>query len=211
MEATRARAGLVTTMMSLLSHRVSLVALVLALTGCSANDAPSKNAANRNTNAALAPPPENTEPTSMAKKSSLDSYVSLASLDKDQLIGRLDAGPQHLREGAAYEKATGLTELYKPDASPARFYFRDEKLVVIYLSDRGVLDQLDEATLESELGAPAGSLRSRAGKHSELRVYPEKGIAFSSGDELDFIEIFPPTTLDGYKSAIYSEPGPFIK
>lgn len=197
--------------MMLLSHRISRVVLVLAVAGCSGNGASAKSAAAPDTTAAPAPPPENTEPTSMTQKSSLDTYVSLVSLDKDQLIARLGAQPEHLREGAAYEKARGLTEIYKPDANPARFYFRNEKLVVIYLSDRGVLDQLDEATLESELGAPADSLRSRAGKHSELRVYPDKGIAFSSGDELDFIEFFPPTTLDGYKSAIYSEPGPFIK
>lgn len=147
----------------------------------------------------------------MTQTSSLDSYVALASLDKDQLIARLGARSEHLREGAAYEKATGLTEIYKPDANPARFYFRGDQLVVIYLSDRGVLDQLDGGKLEAELGAPADSLRSRAGKRSELLVYPDKGIAVSMGDELDFIEIFPPTTLDAYQSAIYSEPGPFIK
>lgn len=144
-------------------------------------------------------------------QSMLDSYVALASLDKDQLIERLGARPEHIRDDATYEKATGLTEIYNPQASPARFYVRGDQLVVIYLSDREVLGQLDEDALVAELGQPAEELRSRAGKHSELRVYPDKGIAMSVGDEIEFLEIFPPATLDQYKSTIYVDPGPFIK
>ena len=37
-------------------------------------------------------------------------------------------------------------------------------------------------------------------------------MAFSAdGDEVEFLEVFPPTTLERYESEIYREPGPFVE
>ena len=70
----------------------------------------------------------------------------------------------------------------------------------------------DPDALERELGPPAATLRSRTGADSQLRVYPERGVAYATdGSSVEILEVFPPTTLDRYQAEIYEDPGEFIR
>jgi hypothetical protein len=56
-------------------------------------------------------------------------------------------------------------------------------------------------------------MRSRAGKHSTMHVWPERGLAASVDEEdgrLEFVEVFEPTSLEEYLDGIYEEPAPHL-
>jgi hypothetical protein len=184
--------------------------------GCSADTAPKKSDTPVKPTPSSAnqehPPSGEVAPTMTDTVSVLGRYTALRGLDRPAIIDKLEAKPEHIREHAAYERLSDVTEVHQPAADPARFFFQGDKLVMIYLGDRTLLGTLTEDQLKAELGGgPGESLMSRAGKQSEMLVYPDKGVAFSIGDEIDFLEIFPPCTLAEYQANIYSEPGPFYK
>jgi hypothetical protein len=61
-------------------------------------------------------------------------------------------------------------------------------------------------------GSDGETLRSRQGKSALMHVVADKGIAWSEDDgEVGFVELFPPTTLNGYQKTIYREPPKFIR
>lgn len=145
--------------------------------------------------------------------SDLDALLGLRSMRKNEFIARYSIRPESVREGAAYEGLRDVTEIHQKDVSPARFFFRGDKLVMIYLGDRSALQAYSEAALMKRLGGAkqAIELRSRAGKTSNQYLFPAQGVAFSAGEDVEFLEVFPPMTESEYRQAIYREPGPFIK
>jgi hypothetical protein len=140
--------------------------------------------------------------------SSLGELLSLRDLTLEQATERLGLADDELEHGLRYEGLSDLTFAHKPGAHPGYFYFRDGDLVMLYVEDSG----LDVETLRTELGEPDLTLRSRAGKGYAHRVYPERGVAYSSkGGDLAFVEVFPPTSAQRYEQEIYEDPGEFIR
>jgi hypothetical protein len=55
-------------------------------------------------------------------------------------------------------------------------------------------------------------LRSRQGKRAMIELDAQRGVAFSrDDDEVGFVEMFPPTTVEDYRERIWFDPGDFIK
>ncbi len=108
-------------------------------------------------------------------------------------------------------RLTGLTRFRNWDAHPGQVYFRDGQFVLFYVEDVS-REVLSPKWLREYLGKPAAVLPSRAGKDHQQYVYPQKGVAFSAdADAVSFLEIFPPTSLEEYKSQFYWDPGAFTK
>ena len=94
--------------------------------------------------------------------------------------------------------------------SPGSLYRGDDQQM-LYVP-RSALTDADLGELRSELGEPAATLSSRTGEDSTLYVYPKRGVAFATdGENVEILELFPPTTLDAYQSGIYQDPGEFIR
>lgn len=141
----------------------------------------------------------------------LDSFIAFRNLSMDEIRIRLSISEENIESNVSYEKLTQLTK-YNSNEHIGHFYFREGKLVILYIGKNEKLEQLDPKTLQEKLGEQGIRLRSRAGKKFNHYVYPAKGVAFSADSHsVRFIEIFPPTSLEEYKAKIYDEPQPFIK
>lgn len=142
----------------------------------------------------------------------LSPLLTFRHLSRDELVRRLRIKPVHIDEDRAYERLTGVAHLHNPEVSPAHFYADDTRIVMIYVSDQSILSETTSRTLTDALGDSDAVLRSRQCKRCNLHVYPNRGIAFSSdGDDIGFLEIFQPMTLEEYKQTIYREPPNFTK
>jgi hypothetical protein len=142
----------------------------------------------------------------------LAQLQALLGTDQQAFIDRFGIQPEHIRSDAAYEGLKDVTEIHRPDHAelgPARFFFRDGRLALIYLSDPAAIPAPEIDAIKSDPSAKGTVLRSRAGKTSNLHVYAEKGVAISMGKQIDFIELFQPTTPQQYEQAIYVPIGPF--
>jgi hypothetical protein len=137
---------------------------------------------------------------------------ALIGTDQQAFIERFGIPPEHIRSPAAYEHMKDVTEIYDPeqrDLGPARFYFRNGRLVVIYLADASTIEEREIDAFKRDPADEGTVLRSRAGKTSNLHVYADKGLAVSVDREIDFIEIFQPMTQQEYEQTIYVAPGSF--
>ena len=56
--------------------------------------------------------------------------------------------------------------------------------------------------------APAAPIQQSVGNHAVAGLTAR---APTSLDRVEILELFPPTTLDGYRSGIYKDPGEFIR
>lgn len=140
--------------------------------------------------------------------SRLGELLELRELTLDDAAERFGLSDDDLDRGLRYEGLSELTLAHKPAAHPGYFYFDDGRLAMLYVEAPGI----DAAALQAELGDPEATLRSRAGKGYVQRVYPERGIAYSSkGDHVAFVEVFPPTSLERYEREIYEDPGEFTR
>jgi hypothetical protein len=140
------------------------------------------------------------------------SLLALRDLSRSQVREAL--APAQVDEHVAYQKLAAVDAVSNSARWPGRFYFRGDKLVMVYLgsSSKGFLDGLDEKKITAELGGPGHGLRSRAGKTSNQHVYPDRGFAYSEENgKLDFVEVFPPMTLPQYLDTIYTPVGPFTR
>jgi hypothetical protein len=111
-------------------------------------------------------------------------------------------------EDVAYERVQGVDRVSTPEA---HFFFDGDRLRVVYISDASFGD-VPAAPLVDELGR-GEVLRSRSGKHSTMHAWPERGLAASVDEEegrLEFVEVFPPMSLDEYLAGIYEEPAPHL-
>ncbi|WP_413262550.1 hypothetical protein [Floridanema flaviceps] len=142
----------------------------------------------------------------------LNDLLAFTNLSKEEIRTRLSIAEENIEHNVKYEKLAQLTRFHNSNAHAGYFYFRDGKLVMLYIGKNELLEKLDPKTLQDKLGEEGIRLRSRAGKKFNHYVYPAKGVAFSADNQsVRFIEIFPPTTLEEYKAEIYEEPQPFIK
>lgn len=139
----------------------------------------------------------------------LADLLALRELSRDELQARfpaLETDPK-----VRYEGIEHVDRLHDPAAFPGHFYFRGDKLQMLYVP-RTALADTDLGALRSELGEPAVTLSSRTGEDSSLLVYPERGVAFATdGEKVEILEVFPPTTRKAYEAGIYDPPGEFIR
>jgi hypothetical protein len=128
----------------------------------------------------------------------LDEFTWLNEISADQIHG--DVG---------YEKITDATRVDRDENES--FFFKDGKLKLIYISNDALINKLwNELKLTS--AAPEETVRSRAGKTSNQLVFASQGLTVSiTKDEVDFVEIYFPCTVEEYLENIYREPGKFIR
>ncbi|WP_211236752.1 hypothetical protein [Sporocytophaga myxococcoides] len=135
----------------------------------------------------------------------MEELLKYKGYDYSSLIEKFGIKDSEIDKNVSYIKLQGLSRVNKPDALPGYFYFDGNKLVMIYISDEERLGNMSFDKIKSDYGA-GHRLSSRAGKTSNLHAYPEKGFAVSATHgQIDFIEIFPSTTLDDYKSRIHKD------
>jgi hypothetical protein len=136
----------------------------------------------------------------------LEELFALRELTRDQVQERFGIDESGVDPDVAYERLGGVDALYEPSAFPGHFFFRGDELVMIYIP-RTALADTDLEELRRALGEPAATLSSRTGEDSSLLVYPDRGVAFATdGEKVEIVEVFPPTTLDDYRTRIYKEP-----
>jgi len=140
----------------------------------------------------------------------LGEYRSNFSLTWHQFIAHHNVQPNQILEDVRYEKIIPATRV-QLSSKDEYFFFRDNELMLIYISDSALTQQLWAEFKEAgNAGMPAERLRSRAGKTSNQNIFPEQGFTVSMHhDEVDFIEIYAPQSLDEYVANIYREPGLF--
>jgi hypothetical protein len=137
----------------------------------------------------------------------LERALELRRLGRAQLLEQ--APGASVEEDVRYERLRPVARVRAPEVWPGYFYFDGDRQVMLYA---GEPDGADPDALAARLGPDAAELRSRAGKRAVLHVWPRQGVAFSEeGGEVDFLEVFEPTTLEDYESRIYADPGPFIR
>ncbi|MBL8539410.1 MAG: hypothetical protein JNK68_03465 [Betaproteobacteria bacterium] len=143
---------------------------------------------------------------------SLEQWIALRDAPMKEIRSRFAIDDAHVDRNTSYGRLGPLTELHDAKIHPARFYFDGETPVLIYVDDAAALARCDAAELLERLGKPAAELRSRAGKTFTHYVYPAAGIAFSAHrQEIAYVEVFPPCSLQDYLDRIYVDPGVFTK
>ena len=139
----------------------------------------------------------------------LADLLALRELSRAELQARFEA--LETDPEVRYEGISGVDRLHDADAFPGHFYYRGDDQQMLYIP-RSALKDTDLGELRSDLGEPVATLSSRTGEDSTLYVYPERGVAFATdGENVEILELFPPTTLDAYQSGIYQDPGEFIR
>lgn len=136
----------------------------------------------------------------------LEDLLALRELSRGQVQDRFGIDETGVDADVAYEGLGGVDCLYEPSAFPGHFFFRGDALAMIYIP-RSALTDADPDELRRALGEPAATLSSRTGEDSSLLVYPDQGVAFATdGEHVEIVEVFPPATLDDYRTRIYKEP-----
>jgi hypothetical protein len=150
---------------------------------------------------------------SSSSKELLERWLALRNTTQAEALAQLGPAPDEATTDDHYGSMHGLTALSAPVIQAGTIYFRDGQFVLFYIEDLDEeLAQLTPKFLQRYLGGEGEKLRSRAGKRSWQHVYPERGVAFSAcDDEVEFLEIFPPTTLEEYRRTLYQEPPQFVR
>lgn len=143
----------------------------------------------------------------------IESLFVLRSFDFDDVQARFDFADLEIEKNVGYERLKNLTSVADKAGEIPTFFFQGKRQVLMYLT----AEMLEARELKPEdfyrkFGKAHFALRSRAGKTHQQIVYPAQGIAFSTdGASLDFLEIFPPTTIAKYKREIYRTVPAFTK
>jgi hypothetical protein len=140
-----------------------------------------------------------------------NDYKRCLTLRYDQFIAEHQIREDQIDKDVRYEKITGVDRVQLGDGQ--YFYFKGEELKLIYLSAGKVASKLwEEFKNSAGTGTSKTVVRSRAGKTSNQIVFSEQGITASvQGNDVDFIEIYTPQSLEDYRARIYREPKPFIR
>ncbi len=140
----------------------------------------------------------------------LDTWMNMRNLNRQEIMQKLSAGQEHVQFNLKYEKLAPVDKIHNPEKHPGHFYFQGDRLVMLYVGQGEEIGHLKMSRLIKKFGQPV-ELDSRAGKFPHY-VFPKKGFACSAdGEQILFIEIFPPCTLEYYLEHIYEQPIPFRK
>jgi hypothetical protein len=138
----------------------------------------------------------------------VDGFAELRDLDRATLLDRIGLTEADVRRDVSYQ---GLEHVDNVTFEGAQIYLRGDGVALIYGDDLS-FEVPSASEMQQELGGPGEMLASPASKRGVLHVYPERGIAVSEEDDhVQFVEVFPPTTLDRYRAEIYREPPRFIQ
>jgi hypothetical protein len=140
----------------------------------------------------------------------LQRWIDLLGISADKLRSEFPRSQFEADPNSVYG---GLPQVALLRNEDGLFYFDKDKLILIHIHSPAILSKLDAQSLLSELGTPEAELNSRAGKGYTQYAFPKRGIAFSSDsdDQIAFVEIFVPMTLDDYLAHVYVDPGPFVR
>jgi hypothetical protein len=139
----------------------------------------------------------------------LEEYQKYFSVPLDEFTWLNEISAGHIHEDVRYEKIMDVTRVDRhPNES---FFFKDGKLKVIYISNDALINNLwNEFKLTGT--TPEETVRSRAGKTSNQLIFAIQGLTVSiTKDEVHFVEIYHPCTVEEYLGNIYQEPGKFIR
>ena len=140
--------------------------------------------------------------------SALDEWISLRDTSLAQVRAALGVEHTDLVADAGYGQMEGLTMLHAPDAHPGIFFFRDGRLAVLRVERPDV----DAGELLARVGEEAPTLRSAAAKRARVHVRAEDGLAVADeAGDVRYVEIFPPTTFEDYRSRIHQPPPKFTE
>jgi hypothetical protein len=140
----------------------------------------------------------------------LDACVAMLGLSDEQVRARLQIERGETRPRARYEGLQDLTGYFNPAVFPGRVYVGSARVQMVYIPAGPALRGVTPAELGARMGSEPVLLRSRAGKEYVHYAHPEQGVAYSSdGDEVVFVEVFPPRSLGAYLAEIYRDPGLF--
>ena len=142
----------------------------------------------------------------------LKACEAMLELTAEQVEMRLEIDGGETHRGVRYEGLEDLSQYYNPTVFPGRVYVGSERVEMVYVPSGPALAGVTRGDIEKGAGTQPTLLRSRAGKEYVHYAHPEEGIAYSSeGDEVCFVEVFRPRSLDAYKAEIYRDPGPFTR
>jgi hypothetical protein len=136
---------------------------------------------------------------------SIETYKTYLGKSSSEIASIVGATSDDFATDLQYKKLRPVSLLHLQEKDPAYFYFQESKLVMVYLER----PHLSHSEMQSAFGAPDDEnwLASPAGKVSNLFIYPQIGISFSSdGEQLDFIEIYEEMSREDYLKKIYVDP-----
>jgi hypothetical protein len=141
----------------------------------------------------------------------LDELLALRGADLREVTERTGADPAQRRPSKGYQNLSdGVESFDTPDGS--RVFVRGDELLMIHVDEEALPPGVDADTLAEAVGTAGEALRSRQGRRAMMHVVADQGIAWSEEDgELGFVEIFPPSDFEAYRSRIYQQPGAFIR
>ena len=137
----------------------------------------------------------------------------MRSFNFDDAQARFDFADFEIEKNVGYERLKNLTSVADKAGEIPTLFFRGKRQVLMYLNaEMLAARKLTPEDFYQKFGGKFVELRSRAGKTHKQIVYPAQGVAFSTdGASLDFLEIFPPTTIAKYKREIYRTVPAFTK
>jgi hypothetical protein len=140
----------------------------------------------------------------------LASLTTLARTDLAGVLSALGADGGDRTQVTGYEALSDVELVKAPGGE--RIFVRGDRLMLVFVADANLPPGTDHAALVAAVGDEGERLRSRQGRHAVLHVVADSGVAWSEErGEVEFVEIFPPTTLEAYRSEIYEDPGEFIR
>jgi hypothetical protein len=139
----------------------------------------------------------------------LEEYQKYFRVALDEFTWLNEISADHIHEDVRYEKIMNATRVDRHQNES--FFFKDGKLKVIYISNDALINNLwNEFKLNSTTSEE--TVRSRAGKTSNQLIFATRGLTVSiTKDEVHFVEIYHPCTVEEYLENIYQEPGKFIR
>jgi hypothetical protein len=138
----------------------------------------------------------------------LTQLLDMRSLDRAGVIAACDASADDVDDGYSYQSMQDLSVLRPKRLHDSRIYFDGDAVVMIALSEPSI----SATVIRDAMSSDVVELRSRQGKKAMIEVDAGAGLAFSrDDDEIGFLEIFPPTTIDDYRTRIWKEPPAFRK
>lgn len=106
-----------------------------------------------------------------------------------------------------------LTDLEAIDAANGMtIYVRGDDIVLLYAGENVLPAGLTHEQVAAAVGSEGEDLSSRQGKSALLHVVAAEGVAWSEdGGEVGWVELFPASDFDTYKSTLYRDPGAFVR
>ncbi|MEM9538549.1 MAG: hypothetical protein AAGA60_03445 [Cyanobacteria bacterium P01_E01_bin.42] len=144
----------------------------------------------------------------------LEDWLAVQTLTYQEVQDKYLIADEHIRRDGCYINLDRLIKLHNPQTHPGwLYYFKDCSFAAFYIEEiKGELQGFTRQILRDYCGEPEAILPSHGGRSDLQYIYASKGIAFSADDKrLSFLVIFPPMSLEDYKTDLYYTPSPYIR